>query len=233
MQSRANCSPPLDSLISREKTGNYRFLGRFRGLRRPNSRGLTRAFLPNSLLNRTGNFNHRTGNYFGSIGELSGSSRELMAFGGQLLQREEEWCPWSLDLRRPTVSRGQAEFERRRRDSQAARLTWCGRGPDQANSCPALVVPSIGSVSGSASASFSLSQSWRHWVRENFRRAPSSSLFHSQSHPAEPHRTRGMPRHAVDPVFLRSELAAAFSAVRRPVQLRPRLELPRGQARTS
>jgi hypothetical protein len=99
-----------------------------------------RAFLPNSLLNRTGKFNHRTGNYFGSIRELSGSSRELMASAGISPERGRV-CPWSLDLRRPTVSPGQAEVERRRRDSQAARLAWCGRGPDQANSCPALVAP--------------------------------------------------------------------------------------------
>ena len=79
MQSDTNCSLRSDSLLNRVKTGNFTILGRDRDERTPKSAGSTRAFLANSLRNRTGNFKRRTGNSFGRSGNFQGRAGNLSA----------------------------------------------------------------------------------------------------------------------------------------------------------
>jgi hypothetical protein len=57
-----------NSLIIWEDTGNFRDVGRLEADLRPKKPSLLSLFCPNSLLNRTGNFEERTGKYFAGTG---------------------------------------------------------------------------------------------------------------------------------------------------------------------
>ncbi len=79
LQSDANCSPRSDSLLNREKTGNFAILGPDRDECTPKGSGSTRPFSANSLRNGTGNFKKRTGNSFGRSENFQGRAGNLSA----------------------------------------------------------------------------------------------------------------------------------------------------------
>jgi hypothetical protein len=69
-QSDAKQSPMLNSLITRENTGNFDDFGRLRGELWPKKPCLLSGFRRNSLLNGTGNFETSTANYFAGTGNF-------------------------------------------------------------------------------------------------------------------------------------------------------------------
>jgi len=78
VQSDANCSLQSNSLIIREKTGNFRdfgCLGVDLQLKKPH---LLSGFCRNSLLNRTGNYFRVTGNLIGVSGNFLRRTEKLL-----------------------------------------------------------------------------------------------------------------------------------------------------------
>jgi len=112
--------------------------------------------------------------------------------------------------------------------TQAARLPWWSAGWTRRTRVRHLARPSIWSVSGSVRLASVWSPSCQDLGPGEFPLARARLYSHSQSHPAEPQRTRWIPRHAVDPAWdltLSADYASPFSygSLTARYRLRPRV----------
>ena len=121
-QSDANQSPWLNSLITRENTGNFNDFGRLGAELWPKKPCLLSGFRRNSLLNGTGNFETSTANYFAGTGNF-------LQITGKL---HEVYPDKSQDL--AGMQRFFKQFRRRARIQHIARVRDSLRPPESDHS---------------------------------------------------------------------------------------------------